>query len=226
MPEACYVPGVPHALGPLALALAILACARSPSRERGEQQAERAPAPSVSATLVERPPSIAPSAFAGGARAAPRATPPPGFVVAEAVRAAPVGDGYAVLLVDSRTKRGVPLFVGGTEGLSIELRLAERRYPRPLTHDLLDSVLRELDARVHSARVEKLDGGVFFGVLVLQAQERTLELDARASDAVAMALGSGTPIFVSETVVARAGIPLDAIEDGGTAEPARPDIRL
>jgi len=107
-------------------------------------------------------------------------------------------------------RRAVPIFVGGSEGHSIELRLTGAKPTRPLTHDLFDSALAELRARVHSARVVKLEGGVYFGVLVLLTDGRLRELDSRASDAVAMALGAGAP------------------NDGGVPEPPKepPHIAL
>lgn len=127
-----------------------------------------------------------------------------------------------MLLVDEEQRRGIPIFVSGTEGLSIELRLAKQRYKRPLTHDLFERALTELDARVHSARVVELREGVYFGVLVLVAKGQLHELDSRASDAIAMALGSGAPVFVSKKVFQQAGIPLDSIPDGGPTKREEP----
>ena len=140
-----------------------------------------------------------------------------------------MGAGHAVLLVDAEQRRAVPIFIGGTEGHSIELRLTGGKPPRPLTHDLFDSALTELGARVHSARVVKLEDGVYFGVLVLATQGRQRELDSRASDAVAMALGAGAPIFLATRVLEQAGIPLDSLnDDGGLREPPKepPHIKL
>lgn len=146
---------------------------------------------------------------------------------AAVVGAAPVGAGHAVLLVDEAERTAIPIFVGGSEGLSIELRLAKERYQRPLTHDLFDKALSDLDTRVHSARVVELKGGTYFAVLVLATRERTFELDARASDAIAMALGSGAPVFVAEKVFEQAGVALDALMDGGLPrETERPNIAL
>jgi bifunctional DNase/RNase len=148
-------------------------------------------------------------------------------VRAAVVEAAPVGAGHAVLLVDEAQRSAIPIFVGGSEGLSIELRLTKQRYERPLTHDLFDKALSDLDARVHSARVVELKGGTYFGVLVLVTRERTLELDSRASDAIAMALGNGAPVFVAEKVFEQAGVNLDALTDGGLPKgPERPNIAL
>lgn len=142
--------------------------------------------------------------------------------------AAPIGAGHAVLLVDAEQRRAVPIFIGGSEGHSIELRLTGGKPPRPLTHDLFDSALAQLGARVHSARVVKLEGGIYFGVLVLATEGRLRELDSRASDAVAMALGAGAPIFVATRVIEQAGVPLDTLTDGGIPEPPKepPHIAL
>jgi bifunctional DNase/RNase len=142
--------------------------------------------------------------------------------------AASLGAGHAVLLVDAEQRRAVPIFVGGSEGHSIELRLTGGKPPRPLTHDLFDSALAELKARVHSARVVKLEDGIYFGVLVLVSDGHLRELDSRASDAVAMALGAGAPIFLATRVLEQAGVPLDSLGDGGVPEPPKepPHIAL
>jgi bifunctional DNase/RNase len=150
----------------------------------------------------------------------PKAKAPEGFVEASVAGAAPIGAGHAVLLVDAEQRRAVPIFVGGSEGHSIELRLTGGKPTRPLTHDLFDSALAELRASVHSARVVKLEGGVYFGVLVLENGGRLRELDSRASDAVAMALGAGAPIFLATRVLEQAGVPLDSLNDGGIPEPS------
>ncbi len=159
--------------------------------------------------------------------AAPNLAPPAGFVRAAIIEAAPIGAGHAVLLVDEAERTAIPIFVGGSEGLSIELRLAKQRYERPLTHDLFDKALSDLGARVQSARVVELRNGTYFAILVLVSRERTLELDSRASDAIAMALGNGAPVFVAEKVFEQAGVNLDALTDGGLPkEPDRPNIAL
>jgi bifunctional DNase/RNase len=203
----------------LALAGLELGCrSRAASGRSGPaaSSAEQSPAAKAS--------SAAPKASSAGA---PSVVPPAGFVGATVIDAAPVGGGHAVLLVDDAQRRAIPIFVGGSEGLSIELRLAKQRYQRPLTHDLFDKALSDLDTRVHSARVVELKGGTYFAVLVLVTRERTLELDSRASDAIAMALGTGAPVFVAKKVFEQAGVALDSIADGGLPpEPDRANVAL
>jgi bifunctional DNase/RNase len=193
----------------LITALALSACSRVSPRADDE---ERAPARASSVASAEPGPSSKRANIV-------KPTPPAGFVESTVAGAASIGAGHAVLLVDGERRRAVPIFIGGTEGHSIELRLKGGKAPRPLTHDLFDSALAELGARVHSARVAKLEGGVYFGVLVLARDGRLEELDSRASDAVAMALGANVPIFVAARVLDQAGIPLDSLKDGGLSEP-------
>jgi len=151
---------------------------------------------------------------------------PKGFVRMTVSGVAPTPQGNAVLLVDDQHKRGIPIIVGETEALSIRLRLAKRRYPRPLTHDLMDSALSELGANVQYVRVDKLEDNVFIGTVVVQQGSRMIELDARASDAVALALGKGVPIFVAKKVVEFTAVDLDRIQqpsDKDDEPPIGPD---
>jgi bifunctional DNase/RNase len=125
---------------------------------------------------------------------------------------APTNEGNAVVLMDDAEHRGLVLFVGGTEALSIALRLEQRRYERPLTHDLLDSVVRELGGDVVSVRVDRLENDIYFGSLLISKDGRLFELDARPSDALALAIGNSVPVFVAETVLAQAGIDVDRFD--------------
>lgn len=156
----------------------------------------------------------------------PAAPPSDGYVEVKVGGVAAVGASNAMLLVHDETRRAIPVFLGGTEGLSLQLRLDGQRYPRPLTHDLLDTVLEELGARVHSARVEKLESNTFFGTLVVLVGDRLVDLDSRTSDAVAMALGSGAPIFVARDVLDTAGISMDTIDATPATEPLPTGIPL
>jgi uncharacterized protein len=187
-----------------------------------------APSPSHSAAAPSESAATAPSSE--GAERKVDATPPSGFVRMTVRGVAPTPQGNAVLLVDEQQKRGVPIFVGETEALSIRLRLANRRYARPLTHDLFDSALDELGAKIEYVRVDKLQNNVFFGTVVLTSGKKYIELDARSSDAVALALGRNVPIFVARPVLDHSSIELDKIptEKPGTPEdieidPRKPD---
>lgn len=160
-------------------------------------------------------PSQSSSAAAAPARApAPSAAAPvsipDGYArvrVAGVTRLSHGGD--AVLLVEEGRKRAVPIFIGGTEALSIQLRLKKQPFTRPLTHDLLDSSIKKLGGRVESVRVDKIESNVFYGTLVLVNGSGHIELDARPSDAIAIAIGNEVPIHVSRKVIDHAGLDLD-----------------
>jgi bifunctional DNase/RNase len=114
--------------------------------------------------------------------------------------------GHAVLLVYPPTGRVVPIFIGGTESLSIRLRMAKRRFSRPLTHDLLDDVVTKMGGRIVQVRIDELSSGVFIGSIVLEHGDRRFEIDARPSDAIALAIGNRVPIYVARKVLAQAGV--------------------
>lgn len=120
--------------------------------------------------------------------------------------------GSAVVLTDDAHDVGVPIFIGGTEALSIALRLRDERYSRPLTHDLLDDAVVKLGGKVVSVRVDKLVDSVFYGTVLIRKTGRVLELDARPSDALALAVGNAAPIFVADEVIDQAGISLDRLD--------------
>ncbi len=138
-------------------------------------------------------------------------------------------DGNVVLLVDLGANIAVPIFVGPTEALSIELRLDGRRYRRPLTHDLFDATLRRLGGRVERVTIDRLEDDTFHATVVIRDGEECFALDARSSDAIALALGNRAPIQIAESVVSRAGVDLsrlqslaDDVEEAPAApEPAR-----
>jgi bifunctional DNase/RNase len=110
------------------------------------------------------------------------------------------------LEVSSKSGQVVPLFIGGTEGTSLRLRLNNEAPTRPLTHDLLDGVLCELDAELVQAQVDELRDDVFIGTLVLRQQGRLVKLDARPSDAIALAVGAKAPIYMAKRVLDEAAV--------------------
>jgi len=101
-----------------------------------------------------------------------------------------------IVLLGNAGDRVIPIFVGGTEALSIQLRFDGREYQRPLTHDLLDSVMATLDGKIIKVQVDKLEDDIFFGSVFIQRDGELLKIDSRPSDAIALALGSGAAIFV------------------------------
>jgi uncharacterized protein len=199
----------------------LLACSRSPVRPSDARQTLPAEPsrPSIAAGDDARVKAAGDPSDNG----ASSSTAPKGYVPVTVVGVTQTPAGAAVLLLHDASRRVVPVFVGGTEALSIELRLEHKRYARPLTHDLLDSVLDKVGAAVTSVRVEKLEGGTYYATIVVEFEGKQHELDARSSDAVAVALGHGTPIHMAKGIVDQAGVSVDSrdlagVLDGGWAD--------
>jgi len=123
------------------------------------------------------------------------------------------GGGAAVVLIDSTRSKALPIVVGGTEALSINLRLAKQHLGRPLTHDLLESIVRELGGKVVRAQVDEIRGGAYIGSVFVQMGQRVARIDARPSDAIALALGNALPIFVARKVLDAAGVSPDSLDE-------------
>jgi hypothetical protein len=165
------------------------------------------PSPSSSAEAASAPEIKAPEG---------RPAPPEGYVTMKVMNVVATSQGNAVLLADEAEERIVPIFVGGTEGLSIELRLRTKRYQRPLTHDLLDSLVGKLGGELVKVQVDAIRGSVFVGSVFVKQAGKLIEVDARPSDAIALALGKRAPIFVAEKVLDASSIKKrDLLRDDG-----------
>lgn len=128
-------------------------------------------------------------------------------------------DSTHVVVLRSRGAAGtiLPIWIGEMEALAIALRVNRQRAPRPLTHDLMEKMLVDLDAKVEKVFVEAIRGKVFLGRVFLRTGGRSLEFDARPSDSIALAVGSQAPIFVSSRLLREAGLP--ATSEGKREEP-------
>jgi bifunctional DNase/RNase len=177
--------------------------------------AVQAPTTIVLAAPAAPPPS-APEPEAPPPREPKKPEPPPDYVEMHALRIEPSGDGAALVLADEAGTVMLRIFIGGTEATSIRLRMERRAYPRPLTHDLLDAAVRKLGGQVWKVHIDDLRSGTFIGRVFVRKGERILDLDARPSDAVALAIGDGVPLYVAKQVLEAAGERNDSGQDGGT----------
>jgi len=116
----------------------------------------------------------------------------------------PVSNSPIVVLKDDEEKFFLPIWVGIFEANAIALQLENVTTPRPMTHDLLRNMISELNARVIRVVINDLRDSTFFAQIRLLTGEKTLELDARPSDAIALALRTEAPIFVAQTVLDQA----------------------
>ena len=114
-----------------------------------------------------------------------------------------------VILREKDSDRYLPIWIGASEAESIAMKLQDVAAPRPLTHDLLRSVIASLGATVSRVVVSELNEDTFFAKIVLQFNGTTMEVDARPSDAIALAVRSDAPIFADDMVVEKAGVRLD-----------------
>ncbi len=119
-----------------------------------------------------------------------------------------------VILKQKDGDRYLPIWIGPAEADAIAVRLQEVAVPRPLTHDLLHNVLNELGARIEQVIVSGLDHDTFFAKIIVGVNGRTLSIDSRPSDALALAVRAKVPIYAEEAVMEKAGVQLDK-ETGG-----------
>jgi bifunctional DNase/RNase len=137
-----------------------------------------------------------------------------GFAEAEVMDVVSTVGGHAVLLGDGKDKMVVPIFIDQSQAMVIKLRLERRRYSRPLTHDLLDKVVDKLGGEVVKVHIDAVKSGVFVGTVYVQGPDEMHEVDARSSDAVAIAMGHEVPILVAERVFEKAGVARKELERG------------
>lgn len=106
-----------------------------------------------------------------------------------------------IILKEKEGSRQIPIIIGVAEAAAIKMKVSNIRPPRPLTHDLLKNVIDQMEACLQSVIINKLQGNTFYAQLVIRtAQEKVINIDARPSDSIALALRTETPIFVEEEV--------------------------
>lgn len=120
-----------------------------------------------------------------------------------------------VILKDKDSDRYLPIWIGANEADAIAVKLQEVSVPRPLTHDLLESVIQSLGAQVNHILVSDLSDDTFYAKIVLQHNGSQTEIDSRPSDAIALAVRTQAPIFATDLVVDKAGVRMD--QDTGKA---------
>lgn len=129
--------------------------------------------------------------------------------------------GFVVLLKAEQDPRTVPIFIGGAEAQSIAIHLDKVELPRPLSHDLFKNVLDCLECRLKRIVVNDIVDNTFYGVLVFERDGKEFEVDARPSDAIALAVRCGAPMYVMKKVLEQAGIVLqDSKDEAVPSDPA------
>lgn len=128
--------------------------------------------------------------------------------------------GFAIFLKpqESSSNKVVPIFIGPLETYSISSALDGVTPPRPNTHDLIVNMLQEMEARILHIIINDIIGSIFYARIVIQTSEGVVELDARPSDSVAVAIRTRCPMYMHEKVYKEAAVVIG--EETGAAEPA------
>ena len=123
------------------------------------------------------------------------------------------GGAYAILLREIGAARRLPIIIGAFEAQAIALEIEGIKPPRPLTHDLLKHMIDNLGATIIEIIIDELRENTFFAKIVLEVSGLSNEIDARPSDAIALAVRARSPIYVAESVMeAAAFVPSDEAE--------------
>ncbi len=126
--------------------------------------------------------------------------------------------GYVVLLKGDPDPRTLPIFIGGAEAQSIALWLEKVQIPRPLTHDLFKNVLDCMECRLMRVVIKEVVESTFYAVMVLEHDGIETEIDARPSDAIALAMRCAAPLYVTAKVMNDGGVVLEEKKEGTPEE--------
>jgi len=121
-----------------------------------------------------------------------------------------VGKQPIVLLKTVTGNTFLPIWIGNTEAAAILMRLQGTDTPRPMTHDLLNDVLNELNAEVARITVTELRENTFYALITLRSQSNEIDIDSRPSDAIALAVRSDAPIYAADAVIEESGIEFES----------------
>lgn len=139
-------------------------------------------------------------------------------------------EAYALVLAETKGMRRIPVVIGAAEAQSIAICLEGIRTPRPLTHDLFVSFAHAFGVKLKEVYIYRFEDGIFSSELSFSDGGRTVKIDARTSDAIAIALRTGAPIFTTPEILEATGFVIDDSEftrpgelDENDLEPESPD---
>jgi bifunctional DNase/RNase len=141
-------------------------------------------------------------------------------MIIDSIRVSLMNYQRVVILKEKAADRYLPIWIGPAEADAIAVKLQDVTVPRPLTHDLLRSVIDALGATVNSIIVSELKNDTFYAKIILNVDGGQMEVDSRPSDALALAVRVGVPIYAEEIVLDKAGILLDK-ETGKPVSPSK-----
>jgi len=134
--------------------------------------------------------------------------------------------GFVVILKPESDPRSVPIFIGMPEAQAIAIPLNHIQPSRPLTHDLLKNVVENLDCHVGHVEIREIRDGTYFAGILLQGRLGEIFLDARPSDAIALALRCEVPIMIDDAVIEESGVIIQLEEEQADAAGKKDSGRL
>ena len=141
-------------------------------------------------------------------------------VVVDSIRVSLLTQHRVVVLRETDSKRYLPIWIGPFEADAIAMAIQGHEPQRPMTHDLLKALIGDLDSQITHILVNDIQDNTFFARIVIEQRGRTIEVDARPSDAVALAVRTEVPIYIADHVLEQAGVFFDEDEQPGSAEAA------
>lgn len=133
---------------------------------------------------------------------------------------------YAVVLGEVNGLRRLPIVIGGFEAQAIAVALEKMQPSRPLTHDLMKNFMNAFAIDLHEIIICDLQEGIFFSRLVCSTENDTVEIDSRTSDAIALAVRFGCPIYTYENILDSAGILMEDSEVKGKKKKAKQEVMV
>ncbi|NLI17190.1 MAG: bifunctional nuclease family protein [Actinomycetales bacterium] len=122
------------------------------------------------------------------------------------------------LVEEEGTGTLLPIWIGPQEATSILMAIQGDTPPRPMTHDLMKTILDDLGAAVERVEITRIEDGTFYAEITLRTRDGVLTLDARPSDSIALATRAGAPIWVADDVIAEAGVVDATVAEGEDAD--------
>ncbi|MBM4423275.1 MAG: bifunctional nuclease family protein [Chloroflexi bacterium] len=137
-------------------------------------------------------------------------------VTVDSIRVSLMSTHRVVILKDAEGDRYLPIWIGPCEADAITVELQEVEVARPLTHDILKNVIAALGGKVVRVEISDLKTDIYYATIIIETKGKTLELDSRSSDALALAVRAKVPIYVHDEVMNKAAITPEAeLEEAG-----------
>lgn len=119
-----------------------------------------------------------------------------------------------IIVLKDEAQRVVPIWIGSMEAMAISMALNDIPFPRPMTHDLLVNVIRDMGGSVTRVEVTDIEEGTFYAEIIVSTGEKTIHIDSRPSDAIALAVRVECPIYVGDAVFDVAGTRYEEAGEG------------